>query len=155
VAIEVSSIGLDQRRMAGLEIDVGAFTNFTQDHLDYHQNMQNYFDCKMILFEKIVQKNGYAVLNSDIKEFACIKKVCQKNQLKIIDYGYEAHALKIIKIQNQKVVSIDFQKKGLYIFYVQTQYHSNMMNDLLYEKLSKVLHGGYNEITSCIIVLFP
>ena len=52
VAIEVSSIGLDQRRMAGLEIEVGAFTNFTQDHLDYHQNMQNYFDCKMILFEK-------------------------------------------------------------------------------------------------------
>jgi len=103
VAIEVSSIGLDQRRMAGLEIDVGAFTNFTQDHLDYHQNMQNYFECKMILFEKVVQKNGYSVLNSDIKEFAYIKKVCQKNQLKIIDYGYEAQALKIIKIQNQKV----------------------------------------------------
>jgi len=103
VAIEVSSIGLDQRRMAGLEIDVGAFTNFTQDHLDYHQNMQNYFECKMILFEKVVQKNGYSVLNSDIKEFAYIKKVCQKNQLKIIDYGYEAQALKIIKIENQKV----------------------------------------------------
>jgi UDP-N-acetylmuramoyl-L-alanyl-D-glutamate--2,6-diaminopimelate ligase len=89
--------------MAGLEINVGAFTNFTQDHLDYHQNMQNYFECKMILFEKVVQKNGYSVLNSDIKEFAEIKKVCQKNQLKIIDYGYEAQALKIIKIQNQKV----------------------------------------------------
>ena len=103
VAIEVSSIGLDQRRMAGLEIDVGAFTNFTQDHLDYHQNMQKYFECKMILFEKVVQKNGYSVLNSDIKEFAEIKKVCQKNQLKIIDYGYEAQALRIIKIQNQKV----------------------------------------------------
>ncbi len=103
VAIEVSSIGLDQRRMAGLQIDVGAFTNFTQDHLDYHQNMQNYFECKMILFEKIVQKNGWAVINSDIKEYAEIKKICQKNQLRIIDYGFEAQALKLIKIENQKV----------------------------------------------------
>ena len=103
VAIEVSSIGLDQSRVAGLEIDVGAFTNFTQDHLDYHQNMQNYFDCKMILFEKIVQKNGFAVINSDIKEFEEIKKICQKNQLQIIDYGFEAQALKLIKIENQKV----------------------------------------------------
>ena len=103
VAIEVSSIGLDQRRMAGLEIEVGAFTNFTQDHLDYHQNMQNYFDCKMILFEKILSKNGCAVINSDIKEFAEIKKICQKNQLKIIDYGFEAQVLKLIKIENQKV----------------------------------------------------
>ena len=103
VAIEVSSIGLDQRRMAGLEIEVGAFTNFTQDHLDYHQNMQNYFACKMILFEKILPKNGCAVINSDIKEFAEIKKICQKNQLKIIDYGFEAQALKLIKIENQKV----------------------------------------------------
>jgi UDP-N-acetylmuramoyl-L-alanyl-D-glutamate--2,6-diaminopimelate ligase len=103
VAIEVSSIGLDQRRMAGLEIDVGAFTNFTQDHLDYHHNMQNYFDCKMILFEKILSKNGCAVINSDIKEFGEIKKICQKNQLKIIDYGFEAQALKLVKIENQKV----------------------------------------------------
>ena len=103
VAIEVSSIGLDQRRMAGLEIAIGAFTNFTQDHLDYHQNMQNYFDCKMILFEKIVQKNGWAILNSDIKEFSEIKKICQKNQLRIMDYGFEAQALKLIKIKNQKV----------------------------------------------------
>jgi UDP-N-acetylmuramoyl-L-alanyl-D-glutamate--2,6-diaminopimelate ligase len=92
VAIEVSSIGLHQNRVAGLNIKVASFTNFTQDHLDYHQNMQNYFECKMILFEKVVQKNGYAVLNSDIKEFAYIKKVCQKNQLKIIDYGYESKA---------------------------------------------------------------
>jgi len=103
VAIEVSSIGLHQKRMAGLEIEFGAFTNFTQDHLDYHQNMQNYFDCKMILFEKILKKNGWAILNSDIQEFTKIKNICQKNQLQIIDYGYEAQALKLIKIENQKV----------------------------------------------------
>ena len=103
VAIEVSSIGLDQRRIAGLEIAVGAFTNFTQDHLDYHQNMQKYFECKMILFEKIVQKNGWAIVNSDIKEFSEISKICQKNQLKIIDYGFQAQALRLIKIDNQKV----------------------------------------------------
>lgn len=43
------------------------------------------------------------MLNSDVKEFAEIKKICQKNQLQIIDYGFEAQALKLIKIENQKV----------------------------------------------------
>ena len=50
VVMEVSSHALDQERTAGLPMDVGVFTNLTQDHLDYHGDMERYFAAKARLF---------------------------------------------------------------------------------------------------------
>lgn len=50
-AIEASSIGLEERRLEALHIDVAIFTNFTQDHLDYHASMQDYWRAKAMLFD--------------------------------------------------------------------------------------------------------
>ena len=50
-AMEVSSIGLDQARVAGVEFDIAVFTNFTRDHLDYHGNMEAYEAAKARLFD--------------------------------------------------------------------------------------------------------
>ena len=52
VSIEASSHGLDQKRLEGVDIDYGVFTNLSREHLDYHKDMKNYFMAKMILFEK-------------------------------------------------------------------------------------------------------
>ncbi len=49
-AMEVSSIALDQARTQGADFKVAVFTNFTQDHLDYHQTMDHYFEAKLKLF---------------------------------------------------------------------------------------------------------
>lgn len=62
-AIEASSIGLAEKRLAGCEIDVAIFTNLTQDHLDYHGNMQNYWQAKQELFDWPSLKS--AVINLD------------------------------------------------------------------------------------------
>ena len=51
VVMEVSSQALVQNRLYGIHYDVAVFTNLTQDHLDYHKTMENYFDAKCILFE--------------------------------------------------------------------------------------------------------
>lgn len=59
--MEVSSHALDQRRVLGIEFEVGMFTNLTQDHLDYHKTMQAYLDAKKKLFA--ISKT--AVLNYD------------------------------------------------------------------------------------------
>ncbi|KAF3999668.1 UDP-N-acetylmuramoyl-L-alanyl-D-glutamate--2,6-diaminopimelate ligase [Glaciimonas immobilis] len=51
LAIEASSIGLDQGRLNGMHIDIALFTNFTRDHLDYHGDMATYEAAKRALFD--------------------------------------------------------------------------------------------------------
>ena len=87
VIIEASSIGLEQGRLDGIDFKVAAFTNFSQDHLDYHQNMDEYFSSKMILFKKNLAQNSLAVINCDDKKFDEIKEICSKNKLELVSYG--------------------------------------------------------------------
>ncbi|MDX1916506.1 MAG: UDP-N-acetylmuramoyl-L-alanyl-D-glutamate--2,6-diaminopimelate ligase [Rickettsiaceae bacterium] len=86
-AMEVSSIGLHQKRIWGRKFDVAAFTNFTQDHLDYHGNMQEYLDCKLKLFEENLTDSGIAFVNNKIKEIDYIKNYIINAGKKIITYG--------------------------------------------------------------------
>jgi UDP-N-acetylmuramoyl-L-alanyl-D-glutamate--2,6-diaminopimelate ligase len=68
VVIEVSSHALSQGRSSEIEFDVGAFTNLTQDHLDFHQGMKDYFQAKARLFEGLrrsSKKDRKAVINID------------------------------------------------------------------------------------------
>jgi len=54
--LEVSSHALEQERLKNIEFEVSGFTNLSQDHLDYHQNMENYFLAKSKLFKKGISK---------------------------------------------------------------------------------------------------
>ena len=68
--LEVSSHALELDRVAGCEFDIVVFTNLTQDHLDFHQTMENYFQAKLRLFTEYVdggQKPGpkRALVNAD------------------------------------------------------------------------------------------
>ncbi len=64
LVLEASSHALDQNRLAGLEFDVGVFTNLTGDHLDYHHTMDDYFAAKRTLFERL-SRRATAVINWD------------------------------------------------------------------------------------------
>jgi UDP-N-acetylmuramoyl-L-alanyl-D-glutamate--2,6-diaminopimelate ligase len=132
VAIEVSSIGLEQQRVAGINISVGAFTNFTQDHLDYHKNMQDYFACKMLLFSSVLGNKDCAIINSDIPEFSQIKKICTKNKLKVTEYGLKAkdlHLEKTVPTKNGQKVFFIYQKQK-YQFDLQISGQFQAMNML-------------------------
>lgn len=68
VAMEVSSHGLAQKRVEGVAFNVGVFTNLSQDHLDYHSSMDEYFEAKKRLFSQMEHepaKNGIAIINAD------------------------------------------------------------------------------------------
>ncbi|EEB85637.1 UDP-N-acetylmuramoyl-L-alanyl-D-glutamate--2,6-diaminopimelate ligase [Roseobacter sp. GAI101] len=64
-AMEASSHGLDQRRLDGVTLKAAGFTNFTQDHLDYHATFDAYFDAKAGLFSRVLPEDGTAVINID------------------------------------------------------------------------------------------
>ena len=64
VVMEASSHALEQHRLDGVELDVGVFTNLTQDHLDYHKDMAEYFGAKARLVE-LVAPDGTLVVNRD------------------------------------------------------------------------------------------
>jgi len=64
VSMEVSSHALDQGRVDGIPFACGVFTNLTQDHLDYHHDMERYVGAKKILFD-MLPASGYAVVNAD------------------------------------------------------------------------------------------
>lgn len=117
VAVETSSIGLIQKRMDGIKFAAGAFTNFSQDHLDYHQSMEEYFKAKILLFENVLKKGAAAVLNSDIAEYAALKKICEAKSLRILSYGFKAAdpELKITKTTKTELgqkINFRFKKEA-------------------------------------------
>ncbi len=62
-AMEASSHGLAQRRLDAVILRAAGFTNFTQDHLDYHTSFEDYFDAKAGLFARVLPEDGVAVIN--------------------------------------------------------------------------------------------
>lgn len=95
VAYEASSHGLDQHRSEGLPVHVGAFTNFSRDHLDYHPDMDAYFEAKMRLFGEVVMDGGAAVVwTDDPKSDAVIAKVKERG-LKLLTVGERGDTIRL------------------------------------------------------------
>ncbi|MCI5074251.1 UDP-N-acetylmuramoyl-L-alanyl-D-glutamate--2,6-diaminopimelate ligase [Oricola sp.] len=65
VAMEASSHGLDQRRLDGVRLAAGGFTNLGRDHMDYHPTVDDYFGAKMRLFDTLLAKGAPAVIFAD------------------------------------------------------------------------------------------
>jgi UDP-N-acetylmuramoyl-L-alanyl-D-glutamate--2,6-diaminopimelate ligase len=63
--MEASSHGLEQRRVDGVHLTAAGFTNFSQDHLDYHESFEAYFAAKAGLFGRVLPEDGIAVINID------------------------------------------------------------------------------------------
>ncbi|MBR3229494.1 MAG: UDP-N-acetylmuramoyl-L-alanyl-D-glutamate--2,6-diaminopimelate ligase [Bacilli bacterium] len=64
VVMEISSHALDLKRIEGINFDVCAFTNLTEDHLDYHKTMENYLNCKLMILDYL-KKDGVMLVNKD------------------------------------------------------------------------------------------
>jgi UDP-N-acetylmuramyl-tripeptide synthetase len=87
-AIEASSIGIVEQRLAGTRIEVALFTNFTRDHLDYHGSMDSYWAAKRLLFGWVGLKS--AVLNVDDDAGALLAEELRRGQLDVWTYSTRA-----------------------------------------------------------------
>src|SRR3954468_9204940 len=88
VSMEVSSIGLDQDRVAGGGVDWALFTNLTRDHLDYHRTMHRYRRAKLKLFECPSLK--HAIVNLDDGYGGEIARKVKRRGLAVLGYGFGA-----------------------------------------------------------------
>lgn len=86
-AMEASSHGLDQRRMDGVLLAAAGFTNFTQDHLDYHKTFDAYFEAKMGLFDRVLPPEGTAVINIDDPKGPEVMARCEARGQEVISVG--------------------------------------------------------------------
>lgn len=89
--MEVSSHALDLGRVNGCTFHSGIFTNLSQDHLDYHSDMEEYLEAKSLLFSGMNDDKAgqFAVLNADDRSFTFLK---EKTACKVITYGINSDA---------------------------------------------------------------
>ncbi len=124
LAIEASSHGLDQYRLDGLELTAAAFTNFSQDHLDYHKDLDHYFLSKLRLFVELLSPSGVAVINVDDDKASDIKNAVVNRGQRLIEVGSAASP----KGENIKLISQSTSAHGqrLRITHAQRNYDINL-----------------------------
>lgn len=86
-AMEASSHGLDQRRLDGVRLRAAGFTNFTQDHLDYHKTFEAYFDAKAGLFNRLLPEDGVAVVNLDDPRGSDVVAIARRRGQRLLTVG--------------------------------------------------------------------
>ena len=109
VIIESSSHGLDQKRLHHINFKGAIFTNFSQDHLDYHKNMKSYLNAKLILLKEILKKNSTIITDKKIKPFLTIKKISKKKKFILLDISQDLEKIKSIPLYSES----DFRIKNL------------------------------------------
>ncbi len=113
VILEASSHGLSQNRLDGLKFNSGIFTNFSQDHLDYHKNLKDYLIAKLYLFEKLLFIKGNVITDEKIPEFRNIKKIALKRNLKIYSINKPKNHFKILShyfVGEKQILKIKYKK---------------------------------------------
>ena len=94
--MEVSSIGVEQDRVSGLQFRMGIFSNLTHDHLDYHKTFAEYLRCKKLFFDRL-PANATALINTDDKNGHVM---VQNTRAKVVTYsvkGLADHSARILE----------------------------------------------------------
>ena len=99
LALEASSHGLDQRRLDGARLTAAGFLNLTQDHLDYHGTMGAYRQAKLRLFDTLLPRGAWAVLNADSPAFGAFAAAAITGGRAIMSVGAMGQGLTLARRQ--------------------------------------------------------
>jgi UDP-N-acetylmuramoyl-L-alanyl-D-glutamate--2,6-diaminopimelate ligase len=97
LALEASSHGIDQRRLDGVTLKAAAFTNLTQDHLDYHGDMEAYRAAKLRLFDTLLPRGRTAVLNADSDAWSSFAAASIMSGLGVMGVGERGRDLALVE----------------------------------------------------------
>ena len=113
--MEVSSHGIAQRRISGLEFSGGIFSNLTHDHLDYHNSFDDYRDIKKDFFNNL-PNTAFSLVNKDDKNG---KYMVQNTKAKIFTYGLKTYA-------DYKIKILESSLEGMLLKINESEFWSNL-----------------------------
>ena len=113
--MEVSSHGIEQRRISGLEFAGGIFSNLTHDHLDYHNSFEDYRDVKKDFFDNL-PNTAFSLVNKDDKNG---KYMAQNTKSKIFTYGLKTYA-------DYKIKILESSLEGMLLKINESEFWSNL-----------------------------
>ena len=120
LALEASSHGLKQCRLDGVRFAAGAFTNLSRDHLDYHADVEDYFDAKARLFTELLLPGAAAVVNTDTPEGVRMAGMAGQRGLVVLTVGANGETIRLLHrerkgLAQQLIVEADKQKHEIFL----------------------------------------
>lgn len=110
---EASSHGLAQYRTEGLPVQVGVFTNLSRDHLDYHGDMDSYFEAKMRLFDEVVDADGTAIIWADDPNWSsAVSRRARDRGLNLFTVGEQGTSLRLVSRMPTQLGQVLMVKAG-------------------------------------------
>jgi UDP-N-acetylmuramoyl-L-alanyl-D-glutamate--2,6-diaminopimelate ligase len=98
MAMEASSHGLDQKRLDGVRLAAGAFTNLTRDHLDYHKTFDDYRAAKLRLFDTLLAAGAAAVADANEEDAKHIEAIAKRRGLRYFSVGRAGKSLRLLTV---------------------------------------------------------
>ncbi|MER9523342.1 UDP-N-acetylmuramoyl-L-alanyl-D-glutamate--2,6-diaminopimelate ligase [Mesorhizobium sp. M0292] len=101
-SMEASSHGLDQRRLDGVKLAAGGFTNLGRDHMDYHPTVEDYHRAKLRLLDTLLPKGAPAVIFADDPWSAPTIQAAQAAGLKVLTVGRHGDFLRLKRVEHER-----------------------------------------------------
>ena len=140
VIFEASSHALEQSRFGDLHIDIAGFTNLSQDHLDYHKTMENYFNAKILLFKQHQAAGDVAILNTDDSNFDKLKSICEDKKISTFEVGGRGKDIKILSTSQH----IDGQDVEIEINSAKFAFRTDILGSFQVQNLSMAMAFAIN-----------
>jgi UDP-N-acetylmuramoyl-L-alanyl-D-glutamate--2,6-diaminopimelate ligase len=106
LAIEASSHGLDQKRLDGVRLAAGAFTNLTRDHMDYHATAEDYLNAKLRLFRDLLPGGAPAVIDADSAVAKRVVAAVETRGLQALTVGKNGGTIRLLSAGRDRFESI-------------------------------------------------
>ncbi|MGB8818749.1 MAG: UDP-N-acetylmuramoyl-L-alanyl-D-glutamate--2,6-diaminopimelate ligase [Rhizobiaceae bacterium] len=101
-AMEASSHGLDQRRLDGVKLKAGAFTNLGRDHLDYHPTIEEYLKAKLRLFDTLLDKGTPAIIFADDPYTQPVVSAAKNAGLQVLTVGRKGDFISVKRVEHER-----------------------------------------------------
>jgi UDP-N-acetylmuramoyl-L-alanyl-D-glutamate--2,6-diaminopimelate ligase len=106
LALEASSHGLDQKRLDGVRLTAGAFTNLSRDHMDYHATVEDYFAAKLRLFRVLLPEGAPAIVDADSAIAPRVIEAARTRGLTVVSVGAAGEAIRLASVAREGLSSM-------------------------------------------------